>query len=227
MSSAAAVVDWQAVVQPELGRAHGPFSEHDIYPVPPQSYESKTEAYWASKSAALHAAKEWIQKEKPEFQIIHIMPSFVLGRDLRARSTDELLLSTNGLLLGPLLGAKSPVPIPGLTVDVQDVARVSLECLANKVEGNEDFLLSSHTRDGVKWEDGFDLVRSKYPQSIDAGIFLLTGSQPTHPYIQLNTSKAKSTFGELSNFDKMADDVIGQFVNLAMAGRKSLANSKS
>ncbi len=59
----------------------------------------------ASKTAALNKAEEWV-KSQPNltFDVIHIHPSFIFGRDSLALDAAGLASSTNGLLLRLALG---------------------------------------------------------------------------------------------------------------------------
>ncbi|KAJ2980941.1 hypothetical protein NQ176_g2332 [Zarea fungicola] len=95
------------------------------------------EAYCASKIIAFNKTEEWIRNENPSFDVVHINPSYVLGRD-ELRNTPELLLGhgTNRIVLSVALGLKNEDPMANCTVHVDDVARAHVESLNPKIPGN-------------------------------------------------------------------------------------------
>jgi nucleoside-diphosphate-sugar epimerase len=217
MASAVAVLKWSTLMNPQtLG---GPYSEKDIYEAPPPPYTHLWEAYWAAKAKTISETRAWIADVKPQFNVVNLLPTFVLGRNLRAIAPAEIFEgNTNGLLFGPLLGNVAPDPAAGTTVDVQDVARVCLESLTEKVKGHQDFLLSSDTPAGITWDDAIEIVKREFPEAVEKGIFPLGGSQPLIPGVKLDVSNAEQVFGKFKPFEEQVKTAVGQFVGLATKG---------
>jgi nucleoside-diphosphate-sugar epimerase len=108
-------------------------------------------AYIASKIAALNRAETWIASEEPPFDVIHIHPSFIFGRDDFATSTADFQTGTNRLPLNIALGLESEAQ-PNTWNDVGDTARMHVMALdEGKVAGNQSFLSSSSGQDGMRY----------------------------------------------------------------------------
>ena len=67
-------------------------------------YNDGSHAYAASKVAALIRAEEWIEQNKPAFDVIHIHPSYILGRDDLYESTKDFMSGTNSIPLAVATG---------------------------------------------------------------------------------------------------------------------------
>ena len=57
----------------------------------PPPYPNPMVAYAASKVAALNRAEAWIQHEKPTFDVVHIHPAMVYGRDDLCSTTKDYM----------------------------------------------------------------------------------------------------------------------------------------
>jgi len=64
---------------------------HDV----PGPYPAVIVAYVQSKIAALKEGEAWVEKHKPQFDVIHIHPSYVGGRNDLAQNVEELCSGTN------------------------------------------------------------------------------------------------------------------------------------
>jgi len=112
-------------------------------------------AYTASKIAALNRAETWIAEQKPPFDVIHIHPSFIFGRDDFATRTADFQTGTNRLPLNIALGLESEAQ-PNTWNDVGDTARMHVMALDEaKVAGNQSFLASSSGQDGMRYVSFF------------------------------------------------------------------------
>jgi nucleoside-diphosphate-sugar epimerase len=115
-------------------------------------------AYVASKIAALNRAEAWITKEKPPFDVIHIHPTFIFGRDDFATSTRDFQTGTNRLPLNIALGVQGEAQ-PNTWNDVGDTARIHVMALdEERVAGNQSFLASSSGQDGMRYVVSFQHV---------------------------------------------------------------------
>lgn len=111
-------------------------------------FDNGTVAYVASKVAALNRAEAWIKAEQPSFDIVHIHPSFIFGRDDLADSTEYFQTGTNRVPLNIALG-KTADPLPNNWTDVNDTAKMHVLSLDPKIPGNQSFLASSNGQDGL------------------------------------------------------------------------------
>ncbi|KAG5986222.1 hypothetical protein E4U43_005614, partial [Claviceps pusilla] len=181
-------------------------------------------AYDASKALSFAATKEFIRKNKPLFDVIHILPSIVLGRDDTVRQVSSFIKGTNGVLIAPLLGQARDFQIIGSTVHVSDVAEMHVLALDPKIRGNQDFLAAAE--DTIDWADSFDIVKRRYPEECEKGIFkvdersLLPPTKPT----RVDSSKARSVLGiKFKTFEEQVVSVFDHFFEL----RSQEANMES
>jgi nucleoside-diphosphate-sugar epimerase len=116
-------------------------------------------AYIASKSEALNASLAFMEKEKPQFDLINIMPGCVIGPHEMASSIEELAIPLNVIPLGVLNGKPAFGPFGMADVHVQDVADVQVGALNPKIPGNRGYIL---VRDGSgisQWTEAADIVK--------------------------------------------------------------------
>ncbi|KAK3052643.1 hypothetical protein LTR09_006124 [Extremus antarcticus] len=138
-------------------------------------YEPFTEArgaYAASKVYALNEAEAWIAKEKPAFDVIHIHPAFIFGRDNLADDTATFQTGTNKFVVNVALGnATAGVTLPLSYTHVDDSALAHVLALNPKVEGNQSFILSNSGQEGESYADIVKVVEEKYPEQVKSGLF--------------------------------------------------------
>jgi hypothetical protein len=67
--------------------------------------------YLDSKVRALAAIHEFVAEKKPQFDIINIMPSFIIGKSELVTDTTDFFNGTNKVVLSPVLGIKAHVPV--------------------------------------------------------------------------------------------------------------------
>ena len=116
----------------------------DRPPLEKGPFEDSPHAYAVSKVAALIRAEEWIEKTKPDFDVVHLHPSFVLGRNDLYENTKDFASGTNIIPLAVATGNASPAQTFafGFT-HVTDTARAHVLSLDAKVPGNQSYLLTS------------------------------------------------------------------------------------
>ncbi|KAH6608428.1 hypothetical protein Trco_001774 [Trichoderma cornu-damae] len=182
---------------------HGPFA-------------NAFDAYGASKSAAYNKTKEFVAEKKPPFDIIHIFPLFVLGRDETVTSAEQIVKGTNNLLMGPLLGTPRAAPIPSSPVHLDDVARLHVLSLDAKVEGNQDFLIGSHSLEPLDWRESIDIVKKHFPQAVADGLFKFEAvEQLVTLKSQVDSTKAEKLFGfKAKTFEEQVVSVVGHYLEL-------------
>ena len=175
-------------------------------PSPKGPFTDVFSAYNASKICTLNAIDDFVQEKKPSFDIIVIMPGFVYGRDKKATDTESLLAGSNGLLLASITG-KTPA-IPRLTgvAHVNDVAKVHVLALQEKVNGGQAFGVTAP----VVYEDAFDMVRERFPK----------GTQKNFP-VNWDASKTEETFGlKFQTFKDIVLDVASQYLEFEGAKKQ-------
>ncbi|KJZ71560.1 hypothetical protein HIM_09029 [Hirsutella minnesotensis 3608] len=178
-------------------------------------------AYAASKALSFQAAKRFIAENKPPFDVIHILPVFVLGRDDNVTEVQDIAKGSNGLLMGPLLGHALHAPLSGNSVHVDDVAKMHVLALDTKVKGNQDFLAASHPLEGIEWAAALDIVKKHYPKEYEAGVFSADSvSKLVTNRRKVDSTKAQNTFGiKFKTFEEQVVSVVNHFLELS-AGNK-------
>jgi nucleoside-diphosphate-sugar epimerase len=175
-------------------------------------YETEFEAYSASKVAALQHAEEWVEKEKPSFDIVYLHPSFVIGRNELATTTAEVMKGTNAIIIAMLLGKKFG-PYAGAMVHVEDVARVHIQALSASIPGNKSYILSQQST----WGSAKEHAAQSFPDAFERRLLLSNGSVKSTP-LPTDTSLTESTFGlKFAGFDAQVASVVGHFLELRTA----------
>ncbi|KAJ9149350.1 3-beta hydroxysteroid dehydrogenase (NAD dependent epimerase/dehydratase) [Pleurostoma richardsiae] len=188
----------------------------DRVPCIPDPYESEFAAYAASKVAALQEAEAWIARERPAFDVVHLHPSFVLGRNDAAASPGEALRGTNAVLLAMLLGKRFG-PFAGATVHVEDVARAHVAALDPRVPGDQSYILSGPAR----WNDAKEVARRAFPAAMETGLLVGRGNVDS-TYLPIDSSLTEATFGlGWAGFEEQVVSTVGQFLELRMRQRGS------
>lgn len=194
------------------------------FPPPPTAVETTAEsrvpnfegpldavfpAYCASKIATLNATDKFVKEHNPSFDVVNIFPGFVHGRNELATTVQELLASSDGLLLAIILGQTFEIPRFAATAHVDDVAKVHLLALSESVQGSQDFGVTIPT----VHDEAFDFVKKAFPKAVASGIFK-PGSQPSVK-INWNASKTERVFGfKFQTYETQVVDVAGQYLEL-------------
>ncbi|KAK3317208.1 hypothetical protein B0T19DRAFT_287449 [Cercophora scortea] len=194
-------------------------SPNDRVPFVEGPYPSEFAAYAASKVAALREAEAWMERERPAFDVVHLHPGFVLGRNDAATSPSEALQGTNAVVLAMLLGKRFG-PYPGATVHAEDVARAHVSSLdPTAVLGNQSYILSQAAR----WNEARDIVKRVFPEALKSKMLLTGGSVGTID-IPIDNSLTVDTFSfEFSSYAEQVKSLVSQFLELARR-RKVKAN---
>ena len=172
-----------------------PWSPETRQPTDEGPFHSTMHAYAASKVAALNHAEEWLKKEKPQFDTIHIHPGFIFGRDELCDSTAYFQTGTNKIPLNIAIGnGTKDVTMPYFYAHVNDVARVHVSSLDPKIAGNQSFILSNSGEEGQSWDDVFPIVEKNYPEEVKKGIFKDNGAWTAGP-VKTENKKTEESFG--------------------------------
>lgn len=183
----------------------------------PGPYDNFQMAYAASKIAAYNSTLDFVANEKPTFDVINIMPTFVVGKNELA-TTKEAVMSpagSNALALVPLFGRQNPNGLASITVHVEDVAYVHIAALDPAIPGNQSFGANSHGVAGVQFDDQLDIVRKHFPKEVESGVFPMGGSQKSN-LVRFNASRTEEVFGfKFKNFEEQIVSVAGWYAEVA------------
>jgi nucleoside-diphosphate-sugar epimerase len=184
-------------------------------PSPQPPYANPFDAYAASKIRALRASEEFVADNKPHFDIINIMPSFVIGANELTTSIAEMRTKgTNRHALTPIVGVKNPNPNPGTTVFVDDVAKIEVLALDPRIPGGQNFLVSSGGLRGTTWNDAIDIVKRNFPDEAARGVWPLDGDQPTKRTM-VDSSRTEEVFGfKLASYETQVKSVVAHYLEL-------------
>ncbi|BGP27383.1 hypothetical protein JCM10295v2_006351 [Rhodotorula toruloides] len=190
-----------AVVNP-----HDPvytFTEQDWNEYSPKQVEEKgkdvdpSQAYRCSKTKAEQAAWQFVEEEKPSFDITTIQPPLIFGPlEHEVQSADKLNTSISNFY-GFLTGKKSAEDAQagfGSFVDVRDVAKIHVESLLVEEAGNQRFLVATSDSSyqpllDLFFENADDSLKSAFPHA--------EKGEPGNPKPKANaidTSKVRETF---------------------------------
>ena len=215
-SSVAAIIPFEALTTGSEGRT---YTAEDRIPFPDGPYSAEFHAYSASKTAALNEAESWMAKNKPTFDLVHILPSFIEGRNELVRTKEEAMGGTNGVILGVVTGVKAQFPRAGVTVHNDDVARLHVEALrVDKIPAGSYVASSNNpggTLNGTQWETVNEIVARNFPEAIKDGVFSNDGFQPSVP-LRISSEKTEKTFGwKLQEFEAQVKSVVAMYIDVA------------
>lgn len=174
-------------------------------------YHSEFAAYANSKIAALDAAERWHERECPAFDLVHLHPSFVLGRNDMATTLAECMKGTNAIVLAMLLG-RTYGPLAGATVHVDDVARCHVAAAVDEenVPGNASYILSQAST----WNDAKDIAASRFPKAMEGRLMVRTGNVDTMA-VEVDTKLSLDTFGPtFQDFEAQVRSLCAQYIRL-------------
>jgi nucleoside-diphosphate-sugar epimerase len=190
-------------------------TESDINPLPQGPYANPFQAYTASKIFAHHATDSWYADASPSFSLIRILPSFVVGKNELVTSKSAFLSGSNAVVFSPLVGDKISDPTPGATVHLDDVANAHVQSLNLRIDGNQNFLLSSDAPAGIVFDDIIEIAKQNFPEAVKSSVLPLGGSRPT-ARINLDVSKAEKAFGwRHKPFEEQFKPIIEQWIELS------------
>lgn len=191
-----------------------PIGPDDRTPFVEGPYESEFAAYTASKVAALEAAESWMRRERPRFDLVHLHPSFVLGRNDMATSAAEAMRGSNGVVIAMLLGKKFGAR-PGASVHVEDVARAHVRALdASSVPGDRSYVLSRP----AEWHRAVDVARRDFAPMMKRRLLVATGSVESVPLdVDTRLTDAALGGGSFLSFETQVRSLVRQFAELRSA----------
>ena len=191
----------------------------DLAPVPdPHApFPTPFAGYAASKKIALGETTKFLVEAKPSFDVVHILPAVILGRNELATSTSDFGSGTNRYAINIALGIDAPAPMIGATVHVNDVGLLHVQALDEKVEtgetGVKNFVASGGS---VRWSDVSGIIEKEFRKET----FKLGGKMGTRA-VKFNTSETERVFGtKWVGFEEQVKSVVGHYLEVKAAEAK-------
>lgn len=83
-----------------------------------------------------------------------------------------------------------------------------------RIEGNQNFGISNDYKEHIKFEDAKDIVKKRFPEAVEAGIFPLSGSAPTER-LPFDATKTEEVFGmKFRGFEECVIDLVTGFLGV-------------
>jgi nucleoside-diphosphate-sugar epimerase len=215
-SSVVAIVPFEKMIS---GSEDNIYTAEDRVPFSDGPYTDEFQAYSASKTAALNEAEAWMAKTKPHFDLVHIHPSYVEGRDELVHTKEEAMAGTNAIILRAVTGVKAPFPLAGATVHNDDVARLHVDALLVDKIPARSYIANSNTPEGTlngtQWETVNEIVSRNFPEAIKEGLFSNDGLLSS-VHLKFSSEKTEKTFGwKLQGFEAQVKSVVGMYIDVA------------
>ncbi|GAB1198270.1 hypothetical protein APSETT444_007584 [Aspergillus pseudonomiae] len=162
MSSFAAVYDASLGLQP--GKV---YTEKDWCPL---TYEEGKNAslvpiaYRASKVIAERAAWDYVRDHEVSYQLVTLCPGMVFGKMIHPIESLSQLNASNQIVWDVLKGNGIPPTKAPVWIDVEDLARTSLQALTVDLPSHQRFLVTEGSYDT---QEIADIVRKALPESQD------------------------------------------------------------
>ncbi|KAJ9605711.1 hypothetical protein H2200_009560 [Cladophialophora chaetospira] len=192
------------------------FDADNILPDPEGPYTHPFWAYCASKQLALSATRRFIAEKNPHFDVISVMPSFVLGPNGFAKGKEDYTEggASNRNGLASLLGIMLDEPRPGIVCHVDDVAVVHVKALNAEVKGHQNFGVTFDGPNVIEWNDAQGIVKKKLPELVEKGVFPLGGNvvSPPLPYVAAKTEQALGI--KFKSFEEMIVDLASAYARI-------------
>lgn len=175
-------------------------------------------AYVESKKRSMVAVDDFLAQHKPQYEVVHVLPAFVQGRNETLTSVKELRerVSSNTVLVNYVLGKKSEHVVPANFVLLDDVAAAHVAALSAKNVSNGERFIATYTEE-IKWNDIDPAVKKLFPKEVESGLLPLGGSQ-TGWYAPFDTSNTTEKLGvKFHGLEDIVKSLVGQLVELKYA----------
>ena len=187
------------------------FDAETRQPDPTGPYANGLAAYGASKIAALNKAEAWVAGVRPRFDVVHVHPNYVLGRNYLAASAEEARRGTNNNVLSLVLGQKKDGLLAGGCVHVLDVAMTHVLALDTaKVAGNQSLIANVE----CEWNEVTAVVSKRFPGAVESGVLPNDGAHKTLP-VRIDATKTEERLGfQFRSFEEQVKETVGFYLDL-------------
>jgi nucleoside-diphosphate-sugar epimerase len=193
----------------------------DMRPVPDAESQKASHwyAYTASKILAHQRANEWVAAHRPRFDVLWVLPGYVMGANEPLTSTAGFLDrgSSNNTMILYALGKDSPNNEPRSLdlVLVDDVAETHVKLLeAKNVENGERFV-SQYPGVVKGYGDIDEYVKKWFPEAVEKGLLPL-GGKVDGMRVGFDSQKTTEKLGiKFKGVEEMVKSLIGQYVAVA------------
>jgi nucleoside-diphosphate-sugar epimerase len=200
-----------------LGGSDDVFDESSQADALPAPYPHVFVPYCSSKILAYKATNDFIANEKPAFDVVSLMPSYIIGKNELVTDPKNITDGTNGLAFGQILGNKNPDGLSGCSVHVNDVSKAHVLALESSIPGNSHFILNSGGVDGTVWSDAIEIVAKNFPQAVAAGTLPNNGVMGSKRS-RISAKKTEEIFGmKFLSFEEQVKSVTNHYLELIAA----------
>jgi nucleoside-diphosphate-sugar epimerase len=208
-SSVVAIVPWKDF---SSGVSETIFNEHSRTEFVHGPYANVYEAYSSSKIKALNDTEAWLEKEKPSFDVAHIFPGFVIGKDELITDIKDAFYGTNKEVLKPVTGGDNGY-IPGSSIHLYDVAKAHVKAL-DKTLPAQGYVLTSEGLRGTHWEESMLTVAKAFSSEVESGVLANNGKIVTLP-VKIDESKSEELLGwEFESYEEQVKNIVGHYLEL-------------
>lgn len=189
----------------------------DPIPIDRGPYQNVRQAYNASKAMALELAARFVKTEKPKFDVIRILPGWVIGRNILAKDPAGTVSGSNWVAFGSVFGQKSTLTTPAIVSHADDVARAHAVALDPKIQGHQNLAVCFN----ADWSQSLEIVKKNFPQAVKDKIFPLNGYQP-NVRVNFDSSGSEEILGfKFLGFEEQIVSVASHYLEeLAKPGAK-------
>ncbi|KAF9890129.1 hypothetical protein FE257_006290 [Aspergillus nanangensis] len=218
LSSFAAIVDVSKGTRPGYV-----YTEKDWNPLTydeaAKKGSSTVVAYLVSKKLAERAAWDFVERERPGFDVVTICPPMVYGPNMNATASIAHLNESSAEIYR-LMTAKPTDPVPPTSfwgsVDARDVAQAHLKAYETPEAGGQRFLVC---QDNYSYQQMVDVLREKVPEVKDR---VPVGKPHTglgEEVYGIDNSKSRKVLGlHYRSFEETVVDAARSLLELAKKG---------
>ena len=211
-SSIVAVVDFNFWTNPEYIKVASP--ENRIRGLEGLPVTDVRTAYQVSKIKALNASEEFIQREKPGFDLINVLPSYVVGPNALNTKPEDVLSTTNAVVFTQILGTDATTPVAGAVVSVDDVALMHVLALDPMVPGNISLAANSGGKGYVTLEEAVEIVKRRFPEAVADGRLRPTGKMTSREMTFDGTRSEKILGFKFRSYETQIVETTQHYLNL-------------
>jgi nucleoside-diphosphate-sugar epimerase len=183
-------------------------------------YPSEIHAYVDGKVRALAATRAFVTEQRPRFDFINIMPTYIIGKN-ELTTLPDFMKGTNRAVFAQVLGTKNPKPLLGAAVYLNDAAKIHVLALNPSIAGNQSFPATSGGLDGTFYGDAIDIIARKFPQEVADGVLPNHGSQPSLK-MRIDVSKTENTFGmRFEGLETQVEEVARHYLELVKESQRA------